>query len=90
MKEYIITIIIGVSQMILSINLIIRQKNVIAIVSEIISSLILLFSLNNFSINLDTISGLYIGDFSYNIKNTLVAKLKATRVFCFYCFLTSC
>ena len=53
MNEFFIAAIVGIVQVILSICLIIRRKNIWAIISEIISSLILLYSLNGFSIQIN-------------------------------------
>lgn len=46
MTDFITVTMVGIFQIILSINLIIRKKNKIAIVSEILSSIILLFIVN--------------------------------------------
>ena len=54
MTEIIITTIAGIIQIILSINFIFRRKNGIAIFSEIVSSLILLYCLNGFSIEVNS------------------------------------
>lgn len=87
MTELIITIIVGVIQIILSINLIIRQKNGIAILSEILSSLILLYTLNGFSIEINTISWKYIvlTLLEYlSVKIFLIIFMLITRMICFY------
>ena len=93
MTELIITTIVGVIQIILSINLIIRQKNRIAILSEILSSLILLYTLNGFSIEINTISWKYIvlTLLEYLIvKIFLVIFMLTTRVLCFYMKIDLC
>lgn len=87
MTELIITTIVGVIQIILSINLIIRQKNGIAISSEILSSLVLLYVLNGFSIEVNNISWKYIGltIFEYlSVKIFLIIFMLITRMICFY------
>lgn len=61
MNNYIIAIVVGIIQTILSINLIIRQKNRAAILSEIFTSLMLLMVLNEFSVQLNDTFGMYIG-----------------------------
>lgn len=73
MKEMIICSIVGIIQIFLSINLIIRRKNIIAILSEILSSLILLFALSDFFINISDVSW-------QNIALTLLEYL-AVKVF---------
>ena len=60
MDEYIITIAVGVMQIILSISLVIRRKNGIAIFSEVISSIVLLYILNGFSIDVEVIPWRYV------------------------------
>ena len=87
MTEYETAITIGIIQIILSIHLIIRRKNGIAILSEIISSLILLFSLNGFSLNIYTISWIHIGltfvEFMF-VKIFLVMFMLIARIYSFY------
>ena len=87
MTEYTIALIFGIFQAILSINLIVRQKNVIAILSEILSSLVLLFILNKFSIDLNTITwkvlGLTIGEYLI-VKLFLVVFMVTARIYSFY------
>jgi len=61
MTEIIITSIVGILQIILSIKFIVRQKNGVAIFSEIVSSLILLYYLNGFSIKINNESWMWIG-----------------------------
>lgn len=83
----IISILIGVTQIFLSINLIIRQKNKFAILSEIISSLILLYILNGFSFDVNSISWthilLSIGEY-LAVKIFLVIFMAFARIYCFY------
>lgn len=93
MTELIITSIIGVIQIILSINLIIRQKNGIAILSEIISSFILLYTLNGFSIDMNAILWKYIIltllEY-FSVKIFLIIFMIITRKLCFYMKIDLC
>lgn len=87
MNEIIICSMVGIIQIFLSINLIIRRKNIIAILSEILSSLILLLALNSFSIDLRNISWMYIG---ITLAEYLVVKIfllifmTIARIYSFY------
>lgn len=86
MTELIITTIVGVMQITLSINLIIRQKNGVAILSEIISSFILLYTLNGFSIEMYSILWKYIilTLLEYlSVKIFLIIFMIITRNLCF-------
>lgn len=87
MTGIIIAIMFGVIQIFLSINLIMGRKNGIAISSEIISSLILFFTLNQFSIDLKNISWWYILltliEYIF-IKIFLVVFMTIARVYSFY------
>lgn len=93
MTELIIAIIVGVIQIILSINLIVRQKNVIAIISEVISSFILLLILNGLSANANTISWVYIGlallEYVF-VKVFLVGFMAIARSYSFYATKSLC
>lgn len=93
MTEYIIAIIVGVVQIILSINLIVRQKNVVATLSEILSSLILLFVLNELSIDVAALSWkdilLTIGEYAL-VKMFLVGFMIIARLYCFYTVKAMC
>ena len=86
MTEYYIAMIVGVIQIFLSIYLILRQKNSIAILSEIISSLILLYILNGFSIEVKTLSCkcilITIVEY-FGIKIFLVIFMIVARIYCF-------
>ena len=93
MTELIITIIVGVIQIILSINLIIRQKNGIAILSETISSFILLYTLNGFSFEMNAILWKYIilTFLEYlSVKILLIIFMIITRKLCFYMKIDLC
>lgn len=83
----IISIFVGVIQIFLSINLIIRQKNKFAILSEIISSFILLYMLNGFSIDVNSISYsciLFTLVEYFLVKIFLVIFMVIARFYCFY------
>ena len=86
MTEYYIAIIVGVIQIILSVNLILRQKNGIAILSEILSSIILLYMLNEFSIELSTITcndiALTFVEYIF-VKIFLIIFMIIARIYCF-------
>lgn len=85
MTEYITAIVIGVFQVILSINLIVRKKNGSAIVSEIISSIILLFVLNDLSVELHNVLWLGIAFTEYLcVKVFLVMFMLVARYYSFY------
>lgn len=83
----IITILIGIMQIFLSVNLIIRQKNVMAIISEILTSLVLLFVLSGFSFNVKSISlmniALVLGEYLF-VKIFIVIFMIIARIYCFY------
>lgn len=87
MTDYIMTFIVGICQIILSINLIVRKKNRWAIFTEIISSLILFYALNccsievqnNFWINL----GITLLEYIF-VKVFLVIFMLIARYYCFY------
>jgi len=87
MTEYIIAMIVCGIQIILSIFLIMRQKNVIAILSEIISSLLLLLILSRFSINVATSSWKYIvivlAEYLF-VKLFLICFMLLARTYSFY------
>lgn len=87
MTEYTITFIICSVQIILSIFLIIRQKNVIAILSEIVSTLLLLLILNGFSIDASTISWWHIiivlAEYLF-VKLFLIGFMLLARLYSFY------
>lgn len=93
MTEYIITIIVGFIQIILSINLIARRKNVIATLSEILSSFILLFILNESSVDVISLSWkdivLTVGEYLF-IKMLLVVFLLIARLYSFYAVKAMC
>ena len=93
MTEYFIAILVGIVQIILSINLIVRQENVIASFTEIISSLALFFILNEFSINVTTLLWKYIlltvGEYLF-VKMFLVVFLLIARLYCFYTVKAMC
>lgn len=85
MTEYITAIVIGIFQVILSINLIVRKKNGTAIVSEIASSLILLFILNDMSVELRNPMLLGIALTEYlSVKVFLLAFMLLARYYSFY------
>ncbi|MBQ2835881.1 MAG: HNH endonuclease [Clostridia bacterium] len=93
MTEYKTAIIIGFIQIILSTNLIIGRKNGLAIFSEIISSLILLFTLNGFSLDIHAISWRQISltFLQYTIvKVFLVIFMLTTRIYSFYAVKALC
>ena len=84
MKEMIICSIVGIIQIFLSINLIIRRKNIIAILSEILSSLILLFALSSFSINVSW-QNIALTLIEYlAVKVFLIIFLAIARIYSFY------
>jgi len=93
MNEFFIATIVGVLQVILSIILIIRQKNIWAIVSEIISALLLLYCLNGFSIQVNNNSLLYLNivlmEYLF-VKIFLVAFMAITRYCSFYIIKRAC
>lgn len=87
MTENITAIMVGVFQVILSINLIIRKKNSVAIASEIIFSLELFYILNGLSIKMTDISWRYIGltIIEYlSVKIFLVIFMLIARYYSFY------
>jgi len=87
MKEMIICSIVGIIQIFLSINLIVRRKNIIAIISEILSSLILLFALSDFSINVSDIScqNIALTVLEYlTVKVFLIIFMTIARIYSFY------
>ena len=83
----IITILVGIVQIFLSLNLILRRRNVVAIVSEILTSLVLLFVLSGFSFDVKSILwmniGLALGEYVF-VKIFLVIFMIISRIFCFY------
>jgi len=87
MTEYIIAMIVCGIQIILSIFLIMRQKNVIAILSEIISALLLLLNLNGFSIDVATISLesiiIVLAEYLF-VKLFLISFMLFARMYSFY------
>ena len=87
MTEYTIAMIVCSVQIVLSIFLIIRQKNVIATLSEIISALVLLLILNGFSIEVTTISWIHIGIVLAQyllVKLFLICFMLFARIYSFY------
>ena len=93
MNEFFIATIVGIVQVILSINLIIRQKNKIAIISEITSSLILLYGLNGFSIQTNNNSLVYLNIVLMEylaVKIFLIAFLLIVRYCSFYLIKSAC
>lgn len=85
MFNYITATMVGIFQIILSISLICRKKNKIAIVSELISSLALLFVLNDFSFVLKNMFFLQIVFVEYLfVKIFLVFFMLVARYYCFY------
>lgn len=93
MTECIIAIVVGIIQIILSIKFIVRQKNGIATFSEILSSLILLFILNEFSIDVTTLSWkeivLTAGEYLF-VKMFLGGFMAIARLYCFYAVKAMC
>ena len=87
MTEYTIAIIVCCIQIILSIFLIIRQKNIIANLSEIISSLLLLLILNEFSIDVTSISLMCtiiaLAEYLF-MKVFLIGFMLLVRIYSFY------
>jgi len=87
MTEYNIAIIIGVIQTILSICLIIRQKNQVAIIIEIISSFILLLILKQFFIEIGGIAWKHIlltlAEYVF-VKTIVVIFMLIARYYSFY------
>lgn len=87
MNEMIICSIVWSIQIFLSIFLIVRRKNNIAIISEIISSLILLYILNGFSININIIFwrcvGLALVEYIL-VKIFLVVFMLIARIYSFH------
>ena len=93
MNEFFIASIFAIVQIILSILLIIRQKNKIATISEIIVSLILLFSLNGHSIQISNKFWLYLSIvlIEYlSIKIFLVVFMLMARYCSFYLIKFAC
>ena len=87
MTDYIMVLIVGICQIILSINLIARKKNNWAISTEITSSLILLYALNGCSIEVqnDSWINLVITLLEYiSVKVFLVIFMLIARYYCFY------
>lgn len=85
MTEYITVIMVGIFQVILSINLIVRRKNGTAIVTEIISSIALLFILNGFSVEVKNVLWMGITLLEYlSVKVFLVILMLAARYYSFY------
>ena len=87
MTNYIMIFIVGICQIILSINLIVRKKNEWAIATEIISSLILLYALNGCSIQLQNNFWINLGTALIEyvfIKVFLVFFMLVARYYCFY------
>lgn len=87
MTDYIMVLMIGICQIILSINLIVRKKNRWAIATEIIFSLILLYVLNGCSIEVQNNSWVYLGItlIEYiSVKVFLVIFMLIARYYCFY------
>lgn len=93
MTEYNTAIIIGIIQIILSTNLIMGRKNTLAIFSEIISSLILLFALNRFSLDIHTISWMHLGvafaEYIF-VKIFLILFMLIARIYSFYAVKALC
>lgn len=91
MNDYITATMVGLIQIILSINLIIRKKNRIAIVSEISSSVLLLFIVNDFSLKLNNSYILQIAFAEYVlVKIILVLFMIILRYYCFYKIVKMC
>lgn len=93
MNGKIIAIIMGMIQIGLSINLIVRKKNGLAIVSEIISSLALLYIFNGYSIEINNNfwSNLFIATIEYVIvKLFLVIFMWIARYCSFYIIKQAC
>jgi len=85
MTEIITAIIVGIFQVILSVNLIVRKKNGTAIVSEIISSIVLLFILNDMSVELHNPLLLGIALIEYlSVKIFLLMFMLLARYYSFY------
>lgn len=85
MTEYFTAIMIGVFQIILSTNLIVRKKNGTAIVSEIISSLVLLFVLNHMPVEIQNtlLIGIVFMEYLF-VKIFLVIFMLVARYYSFY------
>ena len=83
MTEIIISLIVGVFQICLSINLILRRKNWLAILTEIISSIFLFCTFNKF----DTIYFMHVvitlGEYLF-VKIFLIFFMLIARIYCFY------
>ena len=94
MTEYItIAIIIGIAQIAFSIFLIARRKNVIANISEIISSLVVLFALNGFPFEISNILWMFltITFIEYLcVKIILVIFIFIARYYSFYYIKAMC
>lgn len=85
MTEFNIALLVGIFQVILSVNLIVRKKNGIAIVSEIISSIVLLFILNDMSVELRNPVSLGIALIEYlSVKAFLLIFMLLARYYSFY------
>ena len=85
MTDYITAIMIGIFQIILSVSLIVRKKNGIAIVSEILSSIVLLVILSIISIKLQILELLLITLEEYLfVKIFLVFFMLIARYYSFY------
>lgn len=87
MEEVVIPIVIGIIQVVLSVNCIIRQKNEIAILSEILSSLVLLCIMQGLAINENDIYNKYIilvlGEY-LAVKIFVVIFMITARIYCFH------
>lgn len=85
MTEFITAILVGIFQVILSVNLIVRKKNGIAIVSEIITSIVLLFVLNDMSVELQTplLLSIVFAEYLF-VKVFLLIFMLAARYYSFY------
>lgn len=85
MIDYITATMVGIFQIILSINLIIRKRNKIATVSEVFSSVVLILILSDFSIDLGNICIIPIVICEYLlVKLFLVIFMIIARYYCFY------
>lgn len=91
MVDYITAALVGIIQVILSINLVIRKKNKIATISEIISSCVLLLGLNVFSSELSNILLLGIVFTEYLcVKMFLVVFMWIARQYSFHVIKKMC
>ena len=93
MIDYIMAIVVGMCQIILSISLIVRKKNRWAIITEIISSLTLFCALNFYSMGVYNNSwiNLVITLLEYIfVKVFLVIFMLIARYYCFYRVRTLC